>query len=153
MTCFRPITRKCKTLGVELHGEESSVTFSRYITVELDSEGSISCQLAHKIWILKSFSTCANLECTCTFVSIRSIKFSAYGHEQTYTRVLQCSFASVGLTQAHLNYSSCQSMRSFSGTFQKYLIKCFNHTICNLHHSLMMKITNNLATLGNLTKV
>ena len=31
--------------------------------------------------IAQNFSTCANLKCTCTFVSIR--KFSVYGHTQT----------------------------------------------------------------------
>ena len=30
----------CGIIGVELHGEESSVTFSKLIGTELDSEGS-----------------------------------------------------------------------------------------------------------------
>ena len=40
---------------------------------------------------------------TCTFVSVRSIKIFGiwpHIHIQTYTRVLQCCHASVGLTQA-----------------------------------------------------
>ena len=48
--------------------------------------------------------TCLNLECTCPFVQL---KFPVYGYMQTdiytYTHVLQCSHASVGLVQAHPN--------------------------------------------------
>ena len=55
----------------------------------------------------QSFSMCANLKCTRTFVSVHSIKILVYGHtqtdRQTYTCVLQCSHASVGLAQAHPN--------------------------------------------------
>jgi len=53
---------------------------------------------------------CATLKCTCTFVSIRSIKiFGIWPHvrtqtdRHTYTHVLQCSHASVGLAQARPN--------------------------------------------------
>ena len=44
-----------------------SVAISRFISVELHGE--------------ESFSTCAKLKCTCTFVSVRSIfiKYSVYG--------------------------------------------------------------------------
>ena len=77
-------------MGVELHGEESSIAI--YCTE------------------LKSFSMCANLKCTCTFVPVHSIWiFSIWPHtnrqtdRRTYTHVLQCSHTSVGLTQARPN--------------------------------------------------
>ena len=54
---------------------------------------------------LKSFSTCATLKC----IPVPSVQlqFLVYGHmqtdRQTYTRVLQCSHAGVGLAQARPN--------------------------------------------------
>ena len=85
-------------IGVELHSEESSVEFSRFMGVELDSEGSI-------------VSTCTEHE-FCQIWNVMGtfwypfvyFKFSVYGHtyvsRHTYTHVLQCSPASVGLAQA-----------------------------------------------------
>ena len=52
----------------------------------------ISVELVHRTWIC--FSTCANLK------SVRSFKFSVYGHPQIFTHVKQCSHASVWLAQA-----------------------------------------------------
>ena len=50
------------------------------------------------------------------------LKFTVYGHKQTYTRDLQCSHTSVGLTQARPNYHS------------KYL-----KIICNIiHHTVVV---------------
>ena len=77
---------------------ESSVTFNRSMGVELDSEGSI-------------VSTCTEHE-FCQIWNVMGtfwypfvyFKFSVYGHtyvsRHTYTHVLQCSPASVGLAQA-----------------------------------------------------
>ena len=40
-----------KFIGIELHGEESSVAFSRFISVELDSEASImSTRTEYEFW-------------------------------------------------------------------------------------------------------
>ena len=67
-------------IGVELHGEESSVAFSRSIGVEF-SEGS-TFQLALSIFWA---STCANLKYTCIpLYSFVQFKFPVYGHTQTY---------------------------------------------------------------------
>ena len=68
----------------------SAVAFSRYIGVELLE--------IHRINF--RFSVSVNLKCTYAFIQV---KFSVYGHMQTYTRVLQCSPASVGLAQARPN--------------------------------------------------
>ena len=55
-------------------------TFSTSTGVELDSEGSIV-STCTETWILTSFSTCANLKCTCTFVyPFVQFKVLAYGH-------------------------------------------------------------------------
>ena len=71
----------CSTFGVELHGEDSSVAFSRSISVELVD--GFHCVLT--CTELKSFSTCANLKSMCTFISIRLIKIFGiwpYGPKQ-----------------------------------------------------------------------
>ena len=62
--------------------------------------------------ILKSFSTCANLKCTCTFV-----KLYMATSKQTYTRFLQCSHASVGLAQARPNYTYCLVLYELGSTW------------------------------------
>ena len=61
----------------------SAVAFSRSIGLELDSE---------ILTFTRTWNVCIR--------SFREFKFSVYGHTQTYTRVLQCSPASVGLAQA-----------------------------------------------------
>ena len=89
-------------IGVDLPGEESSIAFSRSISVELDT----SCQLAVN---MKSCGHMCKFEMY-MYLVFRSFNliFSIYGHMQThihtYMCVLQCSPASVGLTQAHPNY-------------------------------------------------
>jgi len=50
------------------------------------------------------------------YVPFVQLKFSVYGHTQTdihtYTRVLQCRHASVGLGQARPNYTSVATIVS-----------------------------------------
>ena len=50
-------------------------------------------------------STCVNLKCMCMLIRIRSFNLNfryMATRTGTYTRVLQCSHASVGLAQARL---------------------------------------------------
>ena len=69
------------------------------LSVMVCSRAFIGVELVHRTWIC--FRTCANLK------YVRSFKFSVCGHEQTYihtyTRIKQCSHASVGLAQARPN--------------------------------------------------
>ena len=91
-------------IGVELHGEESSVAS---ISVELDSEGSIVSTCTE---LLEELQHVYKFEMH-MYLCIRFVQ--VYGHtyirtyirnKPTYTRVLQCSPASVGLAQAHPNH-------------------------------------------------
>ena len=88
-----------RLIGVELHGEESSVAFSRSIGVEFDSEGSIMSTCTEHYF--EELQHVCNFEMhVYTFVSIHSIYiFSIWPHKDIHVR-LQCSHASVGLAQA-----------------------------------------------------
>ena len=74
------------------------VLFGADAAVSLQTQSVSHTQKIHLCWVtqwgvlchdplhrtLKSFRTCANLKCMCTFVSVRSNKiFSIYGHTQT----------------------------------------------------------------------
>ena len=83
---------------------------------------------------------CTNLKCTCTFVSFIQLKFSVYGHTQTYihthascnaiplvwgslntyTCVLQCNLASVGLAQYIHTHASCNAISLVWGSLNTY---------------------------------
>ena len=98
----------------------SADTFIRSIVVESDSEGYIvSFSLNIRAYIARVQIWNVHVR-SYPFVQF---KFSLYGHTyRTYTCVLQCSHASVGLAQAHPNF--------ITQTFNSLHIQT-QHTTCN----------------------
>ena len=82
-----------------------SLALSRFISVELHGVESF---IAQKFWHVCKFEMHVYLH----FRSF-NLKFSVYGltyvRKQTYTRILQCCHASVGLAQACPNHSNSQT--------------------------------------------
>ena len=84
-----------------------SLALSRFISVELHSEK------YSVVFIAQNFSTCANLKCTCTFFCLFNLNFLCLTTHtrkdmHTYTRVLQCSHASVGHSGSPLSMCEMQ---------------------------------------------
>ena len=81
---------------------------------------------------------CANLKCTCTFISVHSFSVNgqAIDGKHAYTLVLQCSHASVGLAQARPNQwlDKSQETHMNLGHPQKSLSK-WSHAF---HQSLLV---------------
>ena len=101
----------------------SAVAFSRSIVMELDSEGSI----------VSTFTEYQRLIASVQILNVRlypfNLIFQYMATSTGHTHVLQCSHASVGLTQAPPNHPSPSSCNSF---YCNFATRLYHQHSCDL---------------------